>query len=293
MTSTRMPRFAWLALAVIWGSTFVFMKWATALITPLQLVFVRVLFGLLPVAAYALWRRQVSLRHFRQAPHILVMSLLAGVIYFYGFARGVELLPSGVAGAVTASIPLFSMLGAIVLLPDERLSPVRVGGLVLGAAGVVLLARPDTADAAGASLRGVLWMAGGCASLGLSFAYARRFLVPTGIPPAALTCYQLGFSLLLLLPLTDIGGVTAIREDTAALLGLVVGLGVLATGVAYLIYYAIVASLGAVVASSVTYLSPVIALGIGRTLGETVTAIDAIAVATILGGVIILNSRRS
>ena len=83
---------AGVCLGIIWGSNFIFMKWATDYITPLQIVFIRVVFGFLPIALYALARRQLRLTHLRHLGHFIVMAALAAVIYYYGFARGTALL---------------------------------------------------------------------------------------------------------------------------------------------------------------------------------------------------------
>jgi drug/metabolite transporter (DMT)-like permease len=103
----------------------------------------------------------------------------------------------------------------------------------------------------------------GSASVGLSFVYARRFLSGLTIPAAALTTYQMGIPLATLAAVTNDDGIAGVRHDTRASVALVVGLGLLGTGVAYILYYLIVERLGAVVASSATYIPPVVALLIG------------------------------
>lgn len=293
MTRNKLPELAWISLAVIWGSTFIFMKWATAYISPLQLVFTRVILGLLPVMVYATYKKQLRIADLRHAHHFLAMALLAGSVYFYGFARGVSLLPSSIAGAVSAAIPLFTVVAALLFLPDEKLTRALAVGLVMGCTGVVLIAQPFESDTVGTSLEGVYWMVGGCFSLGVSFVYARKYVVPLGIPAAAITTYQLGFATILLAIVTDFKGLDAILVDAQATAGLALGLGVLATGVAYLIYYYIVETMGAVRASSVTYLSPIVALLIGAGLvGETVRLSQYAAAALIFGGVAIINRER-
>src|ERR1700754_861411 len=95
---TRSSVLAFAALGFIWGSNFIFMKWSTELISPVQVVFLRVLFGFVPILALALHQgalRRKDLRHWR---HFVAMSLLATVFYYYAFAKGAALLPSSVAG---------------------------------------------------------------------------------------------------------------------------------------------------------------------------------------------------
>ena len=280
-------------LALVWGTNFLTMKWASETLTAGQVTLLRVLFGFLPVALYALATGALARAHARHAHHFLVMSVLATSVHYFAFAAGTALLPSGIAGALAGVIPLFSLVGAIVLLRDDRPTPLRVLGVVVGFGGVVLIARPWAAGG-GVSTIGVLWMALGSATVGLSFVYAKRFLVDLDIPPAGLTTYQLGLGLVTLLVVTDLDGITAVGGDPRALLGLVVGLGLLGTGVAYILYYVIVERLGAVTAASSTYLPPVVALAIGWLLvDEPIRTLDVLAVALILVGVLASAQRRA
>jgi drug/metabolite transporter (DMT)-like permease len=129
----------------------------------------------------------------------------------------------------------------------------------------------------------------GSASVGLSFVYAKKFLSDLDIPPVALTTYQIGLALLTLTIVTDLDGITG---DPKAMIGLVIGLGILGTGVAYILYYFIVDHLGAITASSATYIPPVVALAIGWLLvKEPLDILDAAAVLLILTGVAVLRSR--
>jgi drug/metabolite transporter (DMT)-like permease len=280
---------AFAVLGLVWGSNFIFMRWAAETITAGQITLLRVLFGFLPVLAYALLRGVLSWRHARHLPHFLVMSVLATSVYYFAFAAGTSLLPSGIAGALSGAIPLFTYLSAFLFLRSERLTPRRLLGVLIGFAGVLLVARPwESSD--GLDPVGVLSMLLGSASVGMSFVYARKFLSPLAIAPAALTTYQIGLALLTLLLVTDLTGLSDIAGDRRALLGVVVGLGLLGTGVAYILYYFIVEKLGAVTASSATYIPPVVALAIGWLLvDESLHLWDGIAMLLILSGVAVLR----
>ena len=169
------------------------------------------------------------------------------------------------------------------------MTPTRLLGVLIGFGGVLLIARPWVTDG-DLDMTGVACMLLGSASVGLSFVYAKRFLVGLEIPGAALTTYQIGLGLLTLAVVTDYDGITAIGEDPRALLALVLGLGLLGTGVAYILYYFIVDRLGAITASSATYIPPVVALAIGWLLvGEPLDVLDAAAVLLILVGVMVLR----
>ena len=282
---------AFAALGLIWGSNFVFMKWASQTLTPGQITLLRVLCGFLPIFAYAMIRKEFTRRHLQYLHHFFVMSVLATSAYYFAFAAGTSLLPSGIAGALSGAIPLFSFISAAVLLRSERVTPVRLLGVLIGFGGVLLIARPWDAGSS-VDLAGVLYMLIGSASVGLSFVYAKKFLSDLAIPPAALTTYQIGLALLTLVVVTDLDDITAIGGDLKALTGLVVGLGILGTGVAYILYYFIVGQLGAITASSATYIPPVIALAIGwQLVDEPLDFLDGAAVLLILAGVLVLRLR--
>ena len=283
---------AWVALGLIWGSNFIFMKWAAELISPAQVVFVRVLIGFIPVLIYALIAKQLRLSHMKFSLHFLIMACLAAAIYYYGFVKGTSLLPSGIAGAVSGAIPLFSILAALLFLPEERISKNRVAGIIVGFIGVLIIARPFQGDVSGNFIEGVIYMVLGSISLGVSFVYARKYISPLKIPAAALTTYQLFFATLVLSLVTDLDGISNIMADPVSAWGLVIGLGLLGTGVAYILYYYIVACLGAVVSSSVTYLPPVVALIIsGAFLQENIELRDYLATVLIFAGVFLVNKK--
>ena len=286
----RLAFLAWMTLGIIWGSNFIFMKWAVEYITPLQVVLARVVLGFFPILVYAMSRRQLRVSHLRFSGHFIVMACLAAAIYYYGFVRGTALLPSGIAGAISGAIPLFSVVAAVIFLKDEKLDRRRSIGVLIGFLGVITIARPFEYAAGSSSIEGAAFMVIGSLSLGLSFVYARRFITPLGLPAAALATYQLGFASLVLLVLTPLDGIGDIAGDTRATIGLVVGLGLLGTGVAYILYYFIVEKLGAIGASTVTYLPPVVALLIGALLvGEPIDMLDYAAATLILGGVLLLH----
>ena len=109
-TMNKAAMFAFAALGLIWGSNFIFMKWAAELISPVQVVFLRVLFGFFPILALALYRRALRTKDLRHWPHFVVMSILATAFYYYAFAKGAALLPSSVAGMLSGAIPLFTFV---------------------------------------------------------------------------------------------------------------------------------------------------------------------------------------
>jgi drug/metabolite transporter (DMT)-like permease len=286
----RGPKIAFLLLGLIWGSNFLFMKWAVAFISPAQVVFLRVLFGFLPILGLALYRRTLrwtDLRHWR---HFAVMSVLATSFYYYAFVKGTALLPSGVAGMLSGVVPLFTYGLAALGLRSEPLSGRKLAGVGLGFFGVILAARPWAHGHAAIDLGGVAYILLGAFSLASSFVYARRFVVALGIQPLALSTYQIGFALITLALITPYGGMARISTNTTAALGLVCGLGLCGTGLAYVLYYYIVSHTSAVFASAVTYLPPLVALALGHSLGhESLVPSEIVAVVVISCGVALIQ----
>lgn len=287
-----LPWLMFWVLGLLWGTSFIYMKMASLLIAPLQIVLIRLICALVPIALYAHYQGALRRDHLRYAVHFVVMAMVGTVGYYYGFTKGVSLLPSGVAGALSGLTPIMSFALALALLDRERATRVKALGIAFGFLGVVLIARPFDGDIGAANIEGVLYTLLGSASVGASFVYAKKYILPLGIPIAALITYQLGLSLIVLFLVTDLEGIDRIWSDPFVALCLVLGLGVLGTGLAYISYYYIIDTLGAVAASSVAYIPPVIAIAIGVFLaGEHIEPIEYLGAALIFAGVVLVNTR--
>ena len=103
---------AFVALGLIWGSNFIFLKWASETLTAGQITLLRVVCGFLPIFVYAVVTGALDRRHVRYLHHFVVMSVLATSLYYFAFAAGTARLDSGIAGALSGAIPLFSFLAA-------------------------------------------------------------------------------------------------------------------------------------------------------------------------------------
>ena len=287
-----MKKTAYLAFAllgVIWGTNFIFMKWAVKDISPSQIVLLRVVFGFLPIFFFALAKRALRWQHIHYLHHFIVMSLLATVVYYLAFAKGTAVLPSSIAGMLSGAIPLFTFICAWLFLREEHINVTKVAGVALGFLGVLIIARPWSRSGA-VDILGVIYMIVGSMSVGCSFVYARKFLSPLKLPAIALTTYQIGLAMIFLVLGTSLHGMGAVWSDTRAWTGLIFGLGLCGTGLAYVIYYYIVENLGAVAAAGVTYIPPVVALVIGIFLaGDVIRPLGYLAMVLILSGVALLQ----
>ena len=126
--------------------------------------------------------------------------------------------------------------------------------------------------------------------IGASFVYVKKYMLPLDIPASALITYQLGLGIIILLIAIDTSQISRISENTSAALGLIVGLGIIGTAMAYIMYYTIIDKLGAVTSSSVAYIPPIVALLIGSLIvGENILLVEFIGAASILAGLALIN----
>lgn len=279
-------------LGLFWGSNFIYMKWAAELITPAQITLLRVFFGYLPLAFVA-WRKGVIHQHqVRHLPHFLVMAVLATAFYYFAIAEGTALLPSGIAGILGGSISLFTTIATLLFLRTENLNALMLAGVFVGFAGIVLIAQPWEGTDRTIDMTGVFWMLAATTILGVSYVYVRRFLSPYNLPPLALATWQTGLALLVLLLIVDRTGTSNILQNWHAAAGVAIGLGVLGTGMAFLIYYYLLQELGAVAASGATYITPNVALLIGWATGEKVGVLEIAAIILVLASIAMLQIGR-
>lgn len=249
-----------LGLGVIWGFSFLFIKVAVAGLTPTTVAGGRValgavvLLGILRIQGVALPRDR------RLWWHFAFVGLVGCAIPFTLLAWGEERITSALTAVLNASTPMFTAVAAAALLRD-RLRGGQVLGLLIGAAGVAVAAGLGGEDLASSSLTGsaAAVVAGAC--YGLAFAYTRRHLM--GIPPLVAATGQLVMASVLLAPVavsTSVGDGFSLSPTRV---GAMIALGVLGTGIAYVINYRTIAELGATAASLVTYVVPVVAVVVG------------------------------
>ena len=279
-------------LGLFWGSNFIFMKGAAEFISPAQITLLRVAFGFVPLALAAVWKGVLRRDQLRHIPHFAVMALFATAFYYFAIAEGTALLPSGVAGVLGGSISIFTTIATVLFLRSEKPNALMLAGVIAGFVGIVLIARPWEGAGGMIDVRGVVWMLGAAAILGLSYVYVRRFLSPFHIPPLALATWQMGLALVLLAGLVDTSGIGNLFQDGRAAAGVVVGLGILGTGGAFLIYYYLLQELGAVAASGATYITPNVALLIGWLAGEPVGWWEVAAMALVIASIALLQIGR-
>lgn len=281
------------SLGVIWGTNFLFMKLAVDVVPALEVAWLRTLFGAIPIAAFALIRRSLDWRDWRYLHHFAAMALLANVGPYVFFVVGTERLPSGIVGAISGAIPFITAGVVAVALPSEILTRSKLTGIAIGFAGVMLVAPlggEGTQAVGSSSLLGVAATLIGAMSYALALVYAKRFIAPLGMSAVRLASYQMILAFILLAPFAAPGHWSALAAHPTALAGLVIGLGLLGTGVAFVIYYKLIETLGALKAASVYYIPPVVALAVGAIFaGEAVGVKQIGGAALIMAGIFYAN----
>jgi drug/metabolite transporter (DMT)-like permease len=270
-----------IALAAIWGASFLFMRLGASDFGPIALSAVRVagaaLFLLPLLAMRGLWG---TLR--AHAGPIFVVGLVNSALPFVLFSAAALAIPAGLSAIFNAASPLFAALVARLWL-GERLDASRVAGLVIGFVGVAALAASKASFQHGASAAGwaVVACIGAAALYGLGANYTKRRLA--GVAPLAVAAgSQLSASLLLAVPAWNWWPKAM---PSGAAWGAAALLAALCTGVAYILYFRLIANVGPANAITVTFLIPAFAVGWGcAVLGEGVTLAMLAGCAVILAG---------
>jgi drug/metabolite transporter (DMT)-like permease len=271
-----------LALASLWGSSFTFIKMALEGLNPGQVVLFRLILGSALLLAFAAYRRTSMPAGAATWALITVAAVLGNVAPFLLLSYGEQTATAGVAGTLVGATPLLTLGLAAAAIPTERLGRRSVLGLAAGFGGVILVLSPwQEFDS---SLAGSLACLGAAVSYAAGFVFVRKYLSPLRIPALALAASQLAAATLVQTLLTPVTGWQD-PEFTSRVVVAVAALGALGTGVAYILYFRLIADLGATTASSVNYVVPVVAVAVGvAVLGEPVTW------QLIVGGLVVLGS---
>ena len=284
-----MPRVPWPVqfglVALIWGASFMFMEVELeAGIDPVHVALLRCVFGATALVLIALATRVPLPRDPVLYGHLLVVAAAMNAVPFLLFAFGQTEVSSLLAGILNATTPLLTLLVSLGMLPGERPTRQRVLGLVIGFAGVVVVLAPWGGLGSG-SLLGALACLGAATCYGIGFPYMRRNLGGRPESSVAISAVQVTLGALLLACFAPFGALPEQLPGVDAWLA-VLALGVLGTGVAYIMNFNVVRAAGAQTASMVTYLVPLFAVFFGVTvLGESISWHEPAGAALIITGV--------
>ena len=247
-------------LATSWGSSFLCIKVLGEAWAPVHVALGRVGLGALVLVA-VLAARRTALPRGRVWLHLLVVALLMNALPFTLFAYGETKVSSVLAGLWNATTPLMTLLVVLTLIREEQPDGRSVAGLAGGFAGVTLLLGPWQ-GLGGDELLGHAACLAGAACYGLGLPYTRRHLSGRPESGVALAGGQLLCATAMLALVAPLAGAPTLGLDGGEVASLLV-LGILGSGVAYVLTHAIVRAAGATTFSTVTYLIPVVSTALG------------------------------
>ena len=295
MIRTTMNRSDWMilaVLAVIWGGAFFFIGVAVKHVSPLTYVWLR-----LTVAASAMWiyvkvrGEQVGLPRQVWAA-IVLLALLNNALPFTLFGWGQTHIASGLASILNATTPIWGVVVAHFLTSDERMSPRKIAGVLLGFGGVATMIGPALLSNIGTDGLAQLACVAASLSYALAAVWARRFR-RLGVSPVSVTTGQLTAGAIIMLPMSmivDQPWTKAVPPLTA--LGAITALGLLCTAFGYVLYFRMIDRAGATNALLVTLLVPPVAILLGALfLGEALAPQDFIGLGLIALGLAAIDGR--
>ncbi len=301
-------RVAWqlkfVALVLIWGSSFLLMKVGLEGLHPIQIAGLRILAGAIAIVGLLVASGGRLPSRPRVWAHLVVCGFFLAAFPFTMFAMSETRVTSALAGIGNATTPVATVLAAAVILPGARVSGRRLVAVVVGFLGVVTIMQPwtvtDRPDLVGFGMA----LAGGM-SYGIGWTYNRRFLAHADLGGLSQPAATLLVGLALMVPfvlgwaLTRPEGLAAVTAYEGADRGArgwlpllcVLALGVVGTGLAYMLQFDVVRSAGPVVGSTITYLIPVVSVLLGvMVLGEHLTVATLVGFGIVLGAALVINA---
>jgi drug/metabolite transporter (DMT)-like permease len=278
------------ALALLWSASFIFIKVGATEIPILTLVLLRVGLAALVLNAVAILGR----RPYPKRPAVIgsyfVMGVLNNVFPFALIVYATARLGAGAASILNATTPIFTLLVAHVATRDEKITPPKLAGILLGFAGVAALTDPRAVVGLGGDFVAVAAMLAATFSYGLSAIYGRRF---RSIDPIVSATCQLSASTLMLLPIVVLHDHPfGLPFPGIAAASSVAGLALLSTALAYVIFFALITRAGGTNTMLVTLLIPVGGVFLAwALLGEPLTGAEAAGMTLIVLGLVVIDGR--
>ncbi len=251
----------YIALGIVWGCSFIFIKLGLEFLTPFGVAFGRCALGALALLVFLKVKKLSIVRDRAMIGHLWVVALLLNVIPGIFFAWAETEVTSILAGIINAVTPLMTLIAIILVTRNEKPTTPQIVGLLLGFLGVltVLGAWQGLGDN---PLWAILVLLAAVTCYGFSFPYSRRFILPANLEPEVMAATQVSLAALTLLPLFLIDGVAEDNYQVGPVLAMV-ALGVFGSGFAYIWNFTIMRAAGSAIASSVTYVTPLVAVIVG------------------------------
>lgn len=278
-----------LALALMWGLSFLFIEVALREVGPIWIVAARTLVGAAVLYVALRTRGQRLPRRLHTWRHLAVLGLISNAVPWAALATAQRQLPSGLVALLMALVPSSTFVVAATLRM-ERVTPARVVGLLVALGGVGIIVGPSLGDPGRVVAIGIVVVATLCYAGGTI--YAKRHVAGVEAPLVVATG-QVGsafvMAVVMALLFDDLPGRSALRVDVLAA---VTALGVLGTGLAFLAFYVLIDRVGATNTVLVTYLIPLVAVVAGAVfLGERFGLAELLGGAAIGAGIWLAQRR--
>jgi len=280
----------YIALGIVWGCSFIFIKLGLEFLTPFGVAFGRCALGALALLVYLKIKGLSLVRDRKMIGHLWVVALLLNVIPGILFAWAETEVTSILAGIINAVTPLMTLIAIIVVSRNEIPTTPQVVGLLLGFLGVLIVlgAWKGLGDN---PLWAILILLAAVTCYGFSFPYSRRFILPAQLKPEVMAATQVTLGAITLLPLFLINGIAKNEYRLGPVLAMV-ALGVFGSGFAYIWNFIIMRDAGSAIASSVTYVTPLVAVLVGFIfLSEIPHWYEPVGAAIVLLGAAIAQGR--
>ncbi|MEX0405096.1 DMT family transporter [Aquibium sp. LZ166] len=279
-----------LLLGAIWGGSFFFARIAVEEIAPFTLVLLRVAIAAAALHVYLLARGISFAPTFLAWRGLLLLGAVNNVVPFSLMFLGQTEIGAGLASVLNATTPFWTIIVASFLVADEKITSGKLAGIALGIAGTAVMIGPGLLAGLGGPVWAKLALIGTALSYAFAFVVAKRI---TGLSPTLIATGQLTASSVIMVP------IVVVLDDTSQMLtasaqtwSAVLGLALLSTAFAYILYFRILASAGATNASLVTLIVPVSALLLGILfLGERLEAFEAVGIGLIGCGLLVIDGR--
>lgn len=277
-------------LGSIWGASYLFIKIGGEYVTPVTLVAIRTtIAGMVLFVAMLARREKLPPRNAPIWKWLAVMGLLNSVIPYTLITWGEHYISSGLAAILVGAMPIFTVLLANWMTPDEKMTPPKVVGVISGFIGVVILFLPDLWSGVAFNLFGGLAVITAALSYALATIYARRHL--KGESHMTVAFGQMLMASVILIPASLLLEQPWTLKPTPLAMGSIVTLAVVGTAFAYLMYYWLISNVGATRTSLVTYISPVIAVILGAVyLQEHLQWTTLVGLVLIVAGVALVTN---
>ena len=281
---------AYLALGTVWGCSFIFIELGLEFLTPFGVAFIRCALGAITLLIFTKIRKVDLPKDRKIWQKLWVVAMLLNVIPGVLFAFAQQYVTSVLASIINAGTPLMTLVFMLIVFREEKLKPEQIIGLIIGALGVLTVVGvwKDLGDN---QLVGVVALLIAISCYGASYPYSTRNVIPLKLKPEALATGQLIMAAVTLLPFFIINGVSTDIYRLQSVIAMLC-LGIFGSGFAYIWNFAITAAAGSAIASTVTYLTPVVAVIVGFLyLGEVIVWHEIVGALIVIVGALLSQGR--